>query len=475
MLIWSSNEDGSSLGTVLESRSGPWIAGVRVFVGLLLLYELTVGGWWKLGAPRLGWPPFEANPGWLGPEAGSVLSTDAAGRAIEEGTYGWYAVLLEAVVLPYAEFWSVVAVLAQLFVGVALVVGIWTRPAAVVGLLYFIPVFHFGTIRTSPLFGVPIAFLLIVRAGHHYGLDGLIARRDAAWARLSTRIATLSVLPRLSRSALPGLAAGLAVVALYFLLSVPGREPVRQALVGLEMAVMVGLVSGGILLYYRGGDALGVAADMVRIFVGYRFLHEVFVRDHAGVNGLPGWAAVEAQADLYAETIAVSHIGPMATFVESVILPTLPVWVVAFAAVQTAVGAALLVGYRTRLAGAVGAGYLVVLIALGFVRLAPLVFASALVAATLAGRHASLDAIAGRAVQPPQLPSSGAIPAVAGAVLLVASGAFVGIDPEAGYGEVVGPVALVMLGFVLAALAVTAAAGRRNDGDASVSVGAAAE
>lgn len=44
---------GISSVSTTESRMSPWIAGARVFVGLLLLYEISVGGWWKLGAPRL--------------------------------------------------------------------------------------------------------------------------------------------------------------------------------------------------------------------------------------------------------------------------------------------------------------------------------------------------------------------------------------------------------------------------------------
>ena len=441
---------------------GPWIAGTRLFVGLLLLYELFVGGWWKLGAPRVGWPPIEPNPGWIGPDAGTVLSEAAAGRAIEEGTFAWFAGLLEAVVLPYAGFWSVVAVVAQLAVGVAFVVGLWTRPAAAVGLLYFVPVFHFGTIRTSPLFGVPIAFLLITRAGHHYGLDGVIATRSGRWARLSDRIATLSVLPRLPRRALPAAVAALSVAAVYYLLSITRRDVTRQALVGLELAVMLGLVALGTALYYRGGEAVGVAADMVRIFVGYRFIHEIFVRTHAGVNGLPGWASLADQRALFAETIAASHVGPMATFIEVAVLPALPAWALAFAAVQTTVGVALLVGYRTRLAGTLAVVYLVALIALGFVRLAPLLFSSALVAATLAGRHASLDAVAGREVRPPEPSGTAFVPAAIGSVALFVAGAAIGIDPEMGYGEVVGPAALVMVSFVLAVVALAAIGGRRS-------------
>ena len=445
-----------------EDRMSPLIAGTRVFVGLLLLYELFVGGWWKLGAPQLAWPPIAPNPGWLGPDAGTVLTEAAAGRAIEEGTFAWFTVLLETVVLPYAGFWSVVAVLTQLFVGVAFVVGLWTRPAAVAGLLYFLPVFHFGTIRTSPLFGVPTAFLLITRAGHHYGLDGAIAARSEQWARLSDQFATLSARPRLPRQALPAVVAVLSTAAVYYLLSITRRDITRQALVGLELAVMLGLVALGTALYYRGGEAVGIAADMVRIFVGYRFIHEIFVRTHAGVNGLPGWASVSDQAELFGETITASHVGPMATFIEVAVTPVLPAWALAFAIVQTAVGVALLVGYRTRLAGTAATAYLVILIALGFVRLAPLLFSSALIAATLAGQYASLDAIAGRDVRPPEPSGTAFVPATLGSIALFIIGASIGIAPEMSYGDVVGPVALVMLSFVLVVVALAAAAGRRS-------------
>jgi hypothetical protein len=47
---------------------------------------------------------------------------------------------------------------------------------------------------------------------------------------------------------------------------------------------------------------------------------------------------------------------------------------VVFGATQLAVGAALVVGYRTRLFGLIGLGYLALLIGMGFTRLAPFAF-----------------------------------------------------------------------------------------------------
>jgi hypothetical protein len=88
-----------------------------------------------------------------------------------------------------------------------------------------------------------------------------------------------------------------------------------------------------------------------------------------GVNALPGFATVENQTEFY-ETIVANHWGLFANLVDTLILPAVGFWVVAFGAIQLAVGAALLVGYRTRLFGLIGLGYLGLLIGMGFTRLA---------------------------------------------------------------------------------------------------------
>ncbi len=430
-------------------RASPWVALVRVFAGFLLLYEAVAGGWWKLGTLSTG-----PNPEWLGPEAGVAIA-EVSERAIDEGTYAWYALVLETVVLPYATTWSYVATAAQIAVGLALVAGLWSRPAALFGLLYFFPVFHFGTIRTSPLFAVPILFVLVANAGYHYGLDGRIARKRGSLARLSDRVASLSWLAPPRRS-YPLLAALAALCSTYYQLSISGMEEGRLALVGLELAVLFGLVAGGFVLAYRGADPVGIGGDLLRVFVGYRLLQEVFVRTEPGLNALPGWASPMEQAAVF-EGIAAVHVAPVAAFVEAAVLPVIGLWVLVFAVVQTACGVALLVGYRTRLFGTVAVGYLTLLVALGFVRLAPLVLVSAIAAATLGGRYASLDALSERDLDPPALPEWVAVPAGALAVVLGVTGIALGVEPG-GYGETTGAISLVMLAMVLGATAVAARA-----------------
>lgn len=448
-----------------DERAGPWIAFARVFAGFLLLYELTLGGWWKLG-----WITTGPNPGWIGSDAGAeVLSV--AEQAVGDGTFGWFATILETVVIPHPELWTALALAAQLATAVGLIFGLWTRPAALLGVLYFIPVFHFGMIRTSPLFTVPIAFAFVANAGRYYGLDAVLWRRSDIVGRLTR--AVNAPLP-IRRAWYPALAAGFAIVAVYYLLSIPEMVDTRVHLTSLEMTVFAGLVAGGLSFVYRGGNPVTVAADALRVFVGYRFLQEIVVRSEPGANALPGWASASAQTEVF-EAIAEAHVAPMSAFLELAVLPAMTAWVVAFAVVQTSVGIALLVGYRTRLAGTVAVGYLVVLTALGLVRLAPLIFASAIVAATLAGRHASLDSIAGREPRPPAIPDRVALPAAAGGIALLSSAALLGIDPEAGYGEVAGPVALVMLAFGLLALALVSSTATERTSDRLESVSATAE
>jgi hypothetical protein len=456
----------TSTESTLDDRAGPWIAFARIFVGLLLLYELTFGGWWKLG-----WFTTGPNPEWLAWSGDSLVPTigpevsSVAQQAIDEGTFGWFAVILETLVLPHAELWTVLALVAQVATAVGLILGLWTRPAALLGVLYFLPVFHFGMIRTSPLFAAPIAFAFVANAGRYYGLDAVLWNRADTLGQLTR---TVNAPLAIRRSWYPALAAAVAVVATYYLLSIPETVDTRVHLTSLELTVFAGLVAGGLSYVYRGANPTSVAADALRVFVGYRFLQEIVVRSEPGANALPGWASADAQAEVF-EGIAETHVAPMSTFIELAVLPAMSAWVLAFAAVQTAVGIALLVGYRTRAAGTVAVGYLTLVTALGLVRLAPLVFASAIVAATLAGRHASLDAVAAREVRTPAIPSGISLPVSIVGVALLAGAAVIGIDPEAGYGEVAGPVALVMLAFGLFALALVSRSQAALGSDASAS------
>jgi uncharacterized membrane protein YphA (DoxX/SURF4 family) len=110
-----------------------------------------------------------------------------------------YRPLLERVVLPHATFFGYAVDVAELFVGISLLLGIFVRPASVVGALHMLSL----TLATfwSPghnvptwrYFGyqldhIPMLFLFVIffaaRAGETWGLDGRLGRSSRERLRL---------------------------------------------------------------------------------------------------------------------------------------------------------------------------------------------------------------------------------------------------------------------------------------------------
>lgn len=106
---------------------------------------------------------------------------------IQTGAVRFYASFLSNLVLPYAVFFGYVVGIAELFIGVCLLLGIWVRPASILGALYMlsltlatwwepghgVPVWrYFG----AELDHLPLLFLFLIffvaDAGQVWGLDG---------------------------------------------------------------------------------------------------------------------------------------------------------------------------------------------------------------------------------------------------------------------------------------------------------------
>ena len=112
------------------------------------------------------------------------ILTDAAHRT-EIRPLGWF---YEHVVLPHWELWSVVLTLAELAVGVGLILGIASRLAAVGGLLLIGPIWvmlwhanhYLWEYPAEDLF--PLVLLAIAPAGRYRGFDArLTARFGNRW------------------------------------------------------------------------------------------------------------------------------------------------------------------------------------------------------------------------------------------------------------------------------------------------------
>jgi len=106
---------------------------------------------------------------------------------IGSSAVGFYRPILSQIVLPHAVFLGYAVGAAEMFIGLSLLLGIWVRPASVLGAVYMlnltlatwwdpghgVPVWrYFG----NELDHLPLLFLLVIffvaDAGRYWGLDG---------------------------------------------------------------------------------------------------------------------------------------------------------------------------------------------------------------------------------------------------------------------------------------------------------------
>ena len=106
---------------------------------------------------------------------------------IDSGAVSFYRPVLAHLVLPHAVFFGYLVGAVEMFIGLALVLGIWVRPASVLGMLHMlslasatwwevghgVPVWrYFG----AELDHLPLLFLFLILyvsdAGRVWGLDG---------------------------------------------------------------------------------------------------------------------------------------------------------------------------------------------------------------------------------------------------------------------------------------------------------------
>jgi hypothetical protein len=388
--------DDGLLHLPAEAVKASAIAFLRIWLGLLWLIEVTIGPNWMLGSLASG-----VNPAWFGVGAGDAVR-ERSSAAIADGTYAWYAWVLEQLVVPNAEVVGYLVIGLQVGLGLAFLVGFAVRPLAVLALGLDLSILLLGDATVPPLFTAMHLFVLVTGAGVYYGFDGwLLVRCRWSNRRFARAVVWLIQLPLFSRRHVAPAIAVTGLLGVVALLNGVGRSSDRFALVALSLAIVVGLVALGLYATSRFGDGVTAAAATLRIFVGVVFLSEIFARTTPGLDALPGFASAEAQAAVF-EQVASNHWALFAVLTHTLGLPLMGVWVVILGTVQLVAGALLLVGYRTRGAGMLGLVYLAVLISFGFTRFAPLVLGLLIVAIALdGGRILSLDSLR-REGQPPR-------------------------------------------------------------------------
>jgi uncharacterized membrane protein YphA (DoxX/SURF4 family) len=145
------------------------VAAVRIATSVFFL----LFGEYKVAGPRF------AHGGFQG-----YLQDYIANSAVS-----FYRPVLSSIILPHAVFFGYVVGIVELFVGISLLIGLWVRPASIVGILFLVnmvlatwwapglgvPVWrYFG----AELDHLPLLLLLIVfyaaDAGRVWGLDGRV-------------------------------------------------------------------------------------------------------------------------------------------------------------------------------------------------------------------------------------------------------------------------------------------------------------
>jgi uncharacterized membrane protein YphA (DoxX/SURF4 family) len=143
------------------------IAGVRIAASAFFL----LFGEYKVAGPAFAHGGFQ-----------NYLHEYIASSAI-----GFYRPVLSGLILPHAVFFGYVVGVVELLVGISLLIGLWVRPASVLGILFLmnltlaawwepghgVPLWRYFGARLDTL---PLILLLIIffaaDAGRVWGLDG---------------------------------------------------------------------------------------------------------------------------------------------------------------------------------------------------------------------------------------------------------------------------------------------------------------
>ncbi|OIJ18915.1 hypothetical protein BKP45_15440 [Anaerobacillus alkalidiazotrophicus] len=362
-----------------NARMFPWVAFVRIFLGGYWLYEVTIGHNWKTGSFTSG-----PHPGWFGPEAGSYL-IEQGNAGIEAGTWNWFGWVLENIFYPNAVALSAFATAVQILLALAFIFGLFNRPMALLGLGMDLFIYFLGNSRIPPFFTIGHLFVLFTNAGLYYGVDGWLMNKyenvKTGSAKLIKSLITFDFITPKMRKVIASVCG---ILAFYYLLKANVIETGKITMVSTDLAVLFGFTAYGMFVFREGMSKIALTTSLLRIWLGYRLLHEIFVREVPAVNGLPGWGSGEQLAEVF-QFIVEQHWGVFGSIVELAFLPFASFWAIAFAIIQTAVAVMFILGIRTRLASKLIAIMLTVLILIGFTRYAPFVLGYVVAVLTLNG------------------------------------------------------------------------------------------
>jgi uncharacterized membrane protein YphA (DoxX/SURF4 family) len=148
----------------LKERSYLWYLSVlRIYVGYYLLFQ-------GIRKFQRDFPKGD----WIGRQIGDLATLDL---------YPWYKNFLQSYVVPHSELFGYLVMVGEIAVGACLLLGLFTRVSALVGLFMLINYYLGpGTARGGAMiaqqqtFIILLAIFVLANPGRTLGLDGLLFR-----------------------------------------------------------------------------------------------------------------------------------------------------------------------------------------------------------------------------------------------------------------------------------------------------------
>ncbi|EKD42978.1 MAG: TQO small subunit DoxD [uncultured bacterium] len=157
--------------------SSPKFAWLWLVIRLYVGYEWFIAGWDKLSSPV-----------WIGDKAGVAVSGFLQGSLNKTGgahpdVSSWYAWFIQNVAMPNASLFSYLVVFGEIFVGIALILGLFVGIAAAFGGFMNFNYLFAGTVSVNPqLLLLQILLILAWKCAGWYGLDRwLLPKLKRSW------------------------------------------------------------------------------------------------------------------------------------------------------------------------------------------------------------------------------------------------------------------------------------------------------
>ena len=153
-----------------DTRLAPLWMIIRLYVG----YEWLTAGWGKFTNPAGVWVGEKAGVAVGGFLAGALKKTTGEYPDVQ----GYYAWFIQNIALPNAALLSYLVTYGEIFVGIGLILGLFTGIAAFFGGVMNANYLMAGTVSSNPLLFVLGIFLVLAwRTAGYWGLDRFVLPR----------------------------------------------------------------------------------------------------------------------------------------------------------------------------------------------------------------------------------------------------------------------------------------------------------